>query len=71
MYRHKHFLQFFKTDLQDFFHKTGQNMDGKLTYQEIWNSLGSAMPAPESLREFDADGDGRYSFLELKAALGV
>ncbi|XP_054428156.1 EF-hand calcium-binding domain-containing protein 14 isoform X3 [Pteronotus mesoamericanus] len=58
-------------DLQDFFHKTGQNMDGKLTYQEIWNSLGSAMPAPESLREFDADGDGRYSFLELRVALGV
>ncbi|XP_035881927.1 EF-hand calcium-binding domain-containing protein 14 isoform X3 [Phyllostomus discolor] len=58
-------------DLQDFFHKTGQNMDGKLTYQEIWNSLGSAAPAPESLREFDADGDGRYSFLELRAALGV
>ncbi|XP_036895437.1 EF-hand calcium-binding domain-containing protein 14 isoform X2 [Sturnira hondurensis] len=58
-------------DLQDFFHKTGRNMDGKLTYQEIWNCLGSAMPAPESLREFDADGDGRYSFLELRAALGV
>lgn len=58
-------------DLQDFFHKTGQNVDGKLTYQEIWNSLGSAVPAPESLREFDADGDGRYSFLELRAALGV
>ncbi|XP_066125375.1 EF-hand calcium-binding domain-containing protein 14 [Saccopteryx bilineata] len=58
-------------DLQDLFHETGQNMDGKLTYQDIWNSLGSAMPAPESLREFDADGDGRYSFLELKVALGV
>ncbi|KAM5323099.1 EF-hand calcium-binding domain-containing protein 14 isoform 2-T2 [Glossophaga mutica] len=58
-------------DLQDFFHKTGQNVDGKLTYQEIWDSLGSAMPAPESLREFDVDGDGRYSFLELRAALGV
>lgn len=29
------------------------------------------MPAPESLREFDADGDGRYSFLELRAAVGV
>lgn len=58
-------------DLQDFFHKTGQSMDGKLTYQEIWNSLGSAAPAPEGLREFDADGDGRYSFLELRAALGV
>ncbi|ELK31089.1 EF-hand domain-containing protein KIAA0494 [Myotis davidii] len=58
-------------DLEDLFYKTGQNMDEKLTYQEIWNSLGSAMPAPESLREFDADGDGRYSFLELRAAVGV
>lgn len=46
-------------------------MDGKLTYQEIWNLLGSAMPEPERLREFDADGDGRYSFLELRVALGV
>lgn len=58
-------------DLQDLFHKTGQNMDGKLTYQEIWNLLGSAVPEPERLREFDADGDGRYSFLELRVALGV
>lgn len=58
-------------DLQDLFHKTGQNMDGKLTYQEIWNLLGSAMPEPDRLREFDADGDGRYSFLELRVALGV
>ncbi|XP_036111291.1 EF-hand calcium-binding domain-containing protein 14 isoform X2 [Molossus molossus] len=56
-------------DLQDLFHETGRNMDGKLTYQEIWNSLGSAMPAPESLREFDANGDGKYSFLELRVAL--
>ncbi|XP_016054783.1 PREDICTED: EF-hand calcium-binding domain-containing protein 14 isoform X2 [Miniopterus natalensis] len=58
-------------DLQDLFHKTGQNMDEKLTYQEIKNSLGSAIPAPESLRVFDADGDGRYSFLELRVAVGV
>ncbi|XP_032483298.1 EF-hand calcium-binding domain-containing protein 14 isoform X2 [Phocoena sinus] len=58
-------------DLQDLFHKTGQDMDGKLTYQEIWDSLHSAMPEPERLREFDSDGDGRYSFLELRVALGV
>ncbi|XP_008999421.1 EF-hand calcium-binding domain-containing protein 14 isoform X4 [Callithrix jacchus] len=59
-------------DLQDLFHKTGQDMDGKLTYQEIWTSLGSfAVPEPESLRAFDSDGDGRYSFLELRVALGV
>ncbi|XP_016006845.1 EF-hand calcium-binding domain-containing protein 14 isoform X1 [Rousettus aegyptiacus] len=58
-------------DLQDLFHKSGQNVDGKLTYQEIWNSLGSAIPVAESLSEFDVDGDGRYSFLELRVALGV
>ncbi|EHB14335.1 EF-hand domain-containing protein KIAA0494 [Heterocephalus glaber] len=58
-------------DLQDLFHKTGQDVDGKLTYQEIWNSLGSAIPEPENLRAFDSNGDGRYSFLELRIALGV
>ncbi|XP_059945748.1 EF-hand calcium-binding domain-containing protein 14 isoform X3 [Mesoplodon densirostris] len=58
-------------DLQDLFHKTGQDVDGKLTYQEIWDSLHSAVPEPERLREFDSDGDGRYSFLELRVALGV
>ncbi|XP_037354262.1 EF-hand calcium-binding domain-containing protein 14 isoform X4 [Talpa occidentalis] len=58
-------------DLQDLFHKTGQEVDGKLTYQEIWNSLGSSVPEPENLKAFDSDGDGRYSFLELRVALGV
>lgn len=58
-------------DLQDLFHRTGQDIDGKLTYQEIWNSLGSAMPGPDNLRPFDSNGDGRYSFLELKAAFGM
>lgn len=46
-------------------------MDGKLTYQEIRNSLGSAVPELETLRAFDSDDDGRYSFLELRVALGV
>lgn len=58
-------------DLQDLFHKAGQDMDGMLTYQEIWNSLGSAMPRAESLRAFDSNGDGRYSFRELRVALGI
>lgn len=58
-------------DLQDLFHKTGQEVDGMLTYQEIWNSLGSAMPRPERFRAFDSNGDGRYSFLELRVALGI
>ncbi|XP_055978303.1 EF-hand calcium-binding domain-containing protein 14 isoform X3 [Sorex fumeus] len=58
-------------DLQDLFHKTGQDVNGKLTYQEISNSLGSAVPEPESFRVFDSNGDGRYSLPELRAALGV
>lgn len=58
-------------DLQDLFHKAGQDAEGMLTYQEIWNSLGSAMPRPESLRAFDSNGDGRYSFQELRVALGI
>ncbi|XP_075411893.1 EF-hand calcium-binding domain-containing protein 14 isoform X2 [Tenrec ecaudatus] len=58
-------------DLQDLFQKTDQDMDGELTYQEIWHSLGSAAPEPTSLRVFDSDGDGRYSFLELRVAVGL
>lgn len=65
------FCDSFLTDLQGLFRKTGQDMDGKLTYQEIEDSLESIGPEPEHLREFDSDGDGRYSFLELRAALGV
>lgn len=64
------FCNSFLTDLEDLFHKTGQDMDGKLTYQEIWNSLGSAVPEPERLRAFDFDGDGGYSLSELRVALG-
>ncbi|XP_031234103.1 EF-hand calcium-binding domain-containing protein 14 isoform X2 [Mastomys coucha] len=58
-------------DLQDVFHKIGRDVDETLTYQELWNSLGSAMPRPETLRAFDSNGDGRYSFLELRVALGI
>ncbi|KAM6218830.1 EF-hand calcium-binding domain-containing protein 14 [Rhynchocyon petersi] len=58
-------------DLQDLFKKAGQDMDGKLTYQEIWSSLGSAVPELKNLQAFDSDGDGRYSFLELRVALDV
>ncbi|OWK13292.1 hypothetical protein Celaphus_00014164 [Cervus elaphus hippelaphus] len=37
-------------DLQDLLHNTDCDVDGKLTYQEIRNSLDSVMPAPEHLR---------------------
>lgn len=58
-------------DLQDLFHKIGLDIDGKLTYQEISNSLDSAVPEQDNFKKFDSDGDGRYSLPELRAALGI
>ncbi|XP_027693745.1 EF-hand calcium-binding domain-containing protein 14 isoform X2 [Vombatus ursinus] len=59
------------TDLLDLFQKTGQGPEGKLSYQDLWDQLGSTVPSAQSMAEFDMDGDGRYSFSELRLALGI
>ncbi|XP_036610864.1 EF-hand calcium-binding domain-containing protein 14 isoform X1 [Trichosurus vulpecula] len=59
------------TDLLDLFQKTGQGPEGKLSYQDLWDLLGSAVPSAQSMAEFDTDRDGRYSFPELRLALGI
>ncbi|XP_078012744.1 EF-hand calcium-binding domain-containing protein 14 isoform X6 [Phascolarctos cinereus] len=59
------------TDLQDLFQKTDQGPEGKLSYQDLQDLLGSGVPSAQSMAEFDMDGDGRYSFLELTLALGI
>ncbi|XP_031825038.1 EF-hand calcium-binding domain-containing protein 14 isoform X6 [Sarcophilus harrisii] len=58
-------------DLLDLFQRTGQGPEGKLSYQDLWNLLGSALPSAQSMAEFDVDRDGTYSFPELRLALGI
>ena len=57
-------------DLQDLLHNTDCDVDGKLTYQEIRNSLDSVMPAPEHLRGWFW-WRWKISFLEIRVALDV
>nr|XP_057922470.1 EF-hand calcium-binding domain-containing protein 14 [Doryrhamphus excisus] len=42
-----------------------------LTYNELLEKLGPSTPKARTLRCFDADGDERYSLMELRDALGV
>ncbi|XP_074122129.1 EF-hand calcium-binding domain-containing protein 14 isoform X3 [Sminthopsis crassicaudata] len=58
-------------DLLDLFQRTGQGPEGKLSYQDLWNLLGSALPSAQNMAEFDVDRDGTYSFPELRLALGI
>uniref|UniRef100_A0A8C8RB83 EF-hand calcium binding domain 14 n=1 Tax=Pelusios castaneus TaxID=367368 RepID=A0A8C8RB83_9SAUR len=58
-------------DLQNLFEKTNQGMDGKLSHEDLQTLLGSAIPELQSFKEFDTDGDEKYSLPELRLALGV
>nr|XP_061835310.1 EF-hand calcium-binding domain-containing protein 14-like [Nerophis lumbriciformis] len=42
-----------------------------LTYEELWEKLGPSIPKARTLRCFDADGDERYSLMELRTAFDV
>ncbi|KAJ6659505.1 hypothetical protein lerEdw1_018740 [Lerista edwardsae] len=58
-------------DLQDLFRTTNQGADGKLSYEELQSLVGSTVDDSQSFKEFDADGDEKYSLPELRVALGV
>ncbi|XP_043856856.1 EF-hand calcium-binding domain-containing protein 14 isoform X2 [Dromiciops gliroides] len=58
-------------DLLDLFRRMGQGPEGQLTYQDLWDLLGSAAPSAQSMAKFDTDRDGRYSLSELRLALGL
>ncbi|XP_068949740.1 EF-hand calcium-binding domain-containing protein 14-like isoform X3 [Petaurus breviceps papuanus] len=59
------------TDLLNLFQKMGQGPEGELSYQDLWNLLGSTIPSAKSMAEFDMDRDGKYSFQELRLAFGI
>lgn len=62
---------FLLVDLQELFRVTNKGTDGKLTYKDLQNLVGVTLHELQSFKEFDADGDEKYSLPELRAALGV
>ncbi|XP_025027450.1 EF-hand calcium-binding domain-containing protein 14 isoform X1 [Python bivittatus] len=58
-------------DLQNLFRASSQGTNGKLSYEDLENLVGSTVRDPQSFKEFDEDGDEKYSISELKVALGL
>ncbi|NWT85508.1 EFC14 protein, partial [Lanius ludovicianus] len=58
-------------DLQKLFKKAPVDADGKLSYQDLQKLLGSTAQESQSFKEFDTDGDEKYTLTELRLALGV
>ncbi|XP_027538929.1 EF-hand calcium-binding domain-containing protein 14 isoform X3 [Neopelma chrysocephalum] len=60
-----------KNDLQNLFEKAPEEADGKLSYEDLQKLLGSITQESQSFKEFDTDGDEKYTLKELRLALGV
>ncbi|NWV74895.1 EFC14 protein, partial [Dasyornis broadbenti] len=58
-------------DLQKLFEKAPEDADGKLSYKDLQKLLGSTAQESQSFKEFDTDGDEKYTLNELRLALGV
>ncbi|NXN85155.1 EFC14 protein, partial [Bombycilla garrulus] len=58
-------------DLEKLFEKAPEDADGKLSYKDLQKLLGSTAQESQSFKEFDTDGDEKYTLQELRLALGV
>uniref|UniRef100_A0A8C3TWP2 EF-hand calcium binding domain 14 n=1 Tax=Catharus ustulatus TaxID=91951 RepID=A0A8C3TWP2_CATUS len=58
-------------DLQKLFEKAPEDADGKLLFRDLQKLLGSTAQESQSFKEFDTDGDEKYTLKELRLALGV
>ncbi|NXX75187.1 EFC14 protein, partial [Urocolius indicus] len=58
-------------DLQNLFEEATEDTDGNLSYEGLQRLLGSAAQESQSFKEFDTNGDEKYSLQELRLALGV
>ncbi|NXR80509.1 EFC14 protein, partial [Pycnonotus jocosus] len=58
-------------DLQKLFEKAPVDADGKLSYKDLQKLLGFTAQESQSFKEFDTDGDEKYTLKELRLALGV
>ncbi|XP_042201301.1 EF-hand calcium-binding domain-containing protein 14-like [Callorhinchus milii] len=57
--------------LQSFFYQADWAARGYLTYEDLMNNLGERVPQEEEIKPFDENNDGRFSYLEIKHALGL
>ncbi|RMC08640.1 hypothetical protein DUI87_14888 [Hirundo rustica rustica] len=60
-----------KNDLQKLFEKAPADADGKLSCKDLQKLLGSTAQESQSFKEFDTDGDEKYTLRELRLALGA
>ncbi|XP_057886458.1 EF-hand calcium-binding domain-containing protein 14 [Melospiza georgiana] len=58
-------------DLQKLFEKAPADADGKLSYKDLLKLFGSTAQESQSFKEFDTDGDEKYTLKELRSALGL
>ncbi|XP_042318931.1 EF-hand calcium-binding domain-containing protein 14 isoform X2 [Sceloporus undulatus] len=58
-------------DLQDLFRTTNQGTDGKLSYEDLQDLVEATIHDSRSFKEFDTDGDDKYTLQELRVALGL
>ncbi|NXY20568.1 EFC14 protein, partial [Atrichornis clamosus] len=58
-------------DLQKLFERAPEDADGKLSYRDLQKLLGSTAQESQSFKEFDTDGDEKYTLKELRLALGL
>ncbi|NWT23936.1 EFC14 protein, partial [Cardinalis cardinalis] len=58
-------------DLQKLFEKAPADADGKLSYKDLQKLFGSTAQESQSFKEFDIDGDEKYTLKELRLALGL
>ncbi|XP_054142158.1 EF-hand calcium-binding domain-containing protein 14 [Melozone crissalis] len=58
-------------DLQKLFEKAPADADGKLSYKDLQKLFGSTAQESQSFKEFDTDGDEKYTLKELRSALGL
>ncbi|KAM3914655.1 EF-hand calcium-binding domain-containing protein 14 isoform 2-T2 [Leptodactylus fuscus] len=58
-------------DLEDVFRKSAQGIDGTFSLQDLEHLLGRGRLQRHSLKDYDIDGDNRFSLTELKPLLDV
>ncbi|XP_043941758.1 EF-hand calcium-binding domain-containing protein 14 [Protopterus annectens] len=60
-----------KEDLEVLFQSSKKGLFGELSYKDLEDIFGTALPKLQELSPFDKNGDGKFSLKELTAAIGL